>query len=127
MPAAALAMISGVTTADVAPRDRIGFWEDYQECLAGGVPAPMVFGRGALREGELVSALGAVLDSMVRRAASGTPGGGTEQDVLDLIKLLGGQRSGGRPVPGAYQAHFTRVYRARFGGTPGEARGRAGR
>lgn len=77
-----------------------------QECAAGGVPAPMLFGRDRLREGELVTALGAMLDGMVRRAASGTPGGGTEQDVLALITLLGGQRSGGRPAPGAYQAQL---------------------
>ncbi|MFD0853603.1 hypothetical protein ACFQ07_15305, partial [Actinomadura adrarensis] len=33
-----------------------------QECMAGGVPAPMLFGRSTAREGELIIALRSVLE-----------------------------------------------------------------
>lgn len=74
-----------------------------QECMTGGVPTPMLFGRDTAREGELVMALRSVLAGMVAPAAGGMPGG-TRQDVLDLIKLLGRERSGDRPVSATYQA-----------------------
>ncbi|WP_067456205.1 helix-turn-helix domain-containing protein [Actinomadura macra] len=68
-----------------------------EECMAGGVPAPMLFGRGTAREGELVVALRAVLEN---------PGSGARGAVLDLIKLLATGRSGGRPAPAAYQTQL---------------------
>jgi AraC-like DNA-binding protein len=64
-------------------------------CLAGGVPAPMVFGKGPAREGELLSALRSLLGGLV--AAGGTgPGADRQGAVLDLIRLLALQRAGGR-------------------------------
>ncbi|WP_242900800.1 helix-turn-helix domain-containing protein [Actinomadura terrae] len=68
-----------------------------EECMAGGVPAPMLFGRGTAREGELVVALRSVLEN---------PGEGARGTVLDLIKLLAAGRSGGRPAPAAYQTQL---------------------
>ncbi|GAA4095360.1 helix-turn-helix domain-containing protein [Actinomadura miaoliensis] len=70
-----------------------------QQCLSGGVAAPMLFGRGTAREGELVMTLRSLLAGMV----AGTPGG-TREDVLELIRLLGRERSGDRPASGTYQA-----------------------
>ncbi|QXJ26787.1 helix-turn-helix domain-containing protein [Actinomadura graeca] len=74
------------------PRDRF-----VEECMAGGVPAPMLFGRGTAREGELIVALRAVLEN---------PGSGARGTVLDLIRLLAEGRSGGRPAPAAYQTQL---------------------
>ncbi|GLZ15604.1 transcriptional regulator [Actinomadura sp. NBRC 104425] len=70
-----------------------------EQCMTGGVPAPMLFGRGTAREGELVASLRTLLAGMV----AGTPGG-TRDDVLELIRLLGRERSGDRSAPGTYQA-----------------------
>jgi len=79
-----------------------------QECLAGGVPAPMLFGRDTAREGELVTTLRSVLHAMVHPAAGerGEEGGGARRDVLALIRMLGWERSGGGPRPAAHQAQL---------------------
>lgn len=70
-----------------------------QECMAGGVPAPMLFGRGTAREGELVVALRSLLENPGDPAeARGT--------VLDLIGLLAAERSGDRPAPATYRTQF---------------------
>lgn len=80
-----------------------------QECLAGGVPTPMLFGRNTAREGELVTTLRSVLHARVHPAAGGAGEaggtGGARHDVLALIKLLGRERTGG-PAPTAYQAQL---------------------
>jgi len=67
-----------------------------RECAAGGVPAPMLFGRATAREGELVRALRSLL----------VGGSGTEQGILDALRLLAAARSGGRPAPPAYQTQL---------------------
>src|SRR5207248_2291875 len=67
-----------------------------RNCVAGGVPAPMLFGRATAREGELVGILRSLLDG----------GGGTGRAVLDLLGLLAAERSGGRAAP---PAHHTRL------------------
>lgn len=68
-----------------------------EQCMAGGVPAPMLFGRGTAREGELVVALRAVLENPVASA---------RDTVLDLIRLLATERTGGRAAPAAYQTQL---------------------
>ncbi|TDD76653.1 helix-turn-helix domain-containing protein [Actinomadura rubrisoli] len=72
-----------------------------RECMEGGVPAPLLFGRGTAREGDLLVALRSVLEN---------PGAGDPAEargtVLDLIRLLAAERSGGRPAPTAYQTQF---------------------
>ncbi|RKS72282.1 AraC family transcriptional regulator [Actinomadura pelletieri DSM 43383] len=67
-------------------------------CMPGGVPAPMLFGRGTAREGELVVALRSVLEN----PRGGDPAGAGDT-VLDLIRMLATERSGGRAAPAAYQ------------------------
>ncbi|MFI0449706.1 helix-turn-helix domain-containing protein [Actinomadura sp. 6N118] len=67
-----------------------------RECVTGGVPAPMLFGRATAHEGELVGALRSLL----------TGGNGTGRDVLDVLGLLAAERSGGRPAPPAYQTQL---------------------
>ncbi|TDD26370.1 helix-turn-helix domain-containing protein [Actinomadura sp. KC06] len=78
------------------PRDRF-----VEECMAGGVQAPMLFGRGTAREGELVVALRSVLENP---GASGPDS--ARGTVLDLIRLLATERSGGRAAPAAYQTQL---------------------
>ncbi|WUH97945.1 helix-turn-helix domain-containing protein [Spirillospora sp. NBC_00431] len=78
------------------PRDRF-----VEECMAGGVQGPMLFGRGTAREGELVVALRSVLENP--GAAGPESARGT---VLDLIRLLATERSGGRAAPAAYQTQL---------------------
>ncbi|MFI0373648.1 helix-turn-helix domain-containing protein [Actinomadura sp. 1N219] len=78
------------------PRDRF-----VEECMAGGVQAPMLFGRGTAREGELVVALRSVLENP--GASEPVSARGT---VLDLIRLLATERSGGRAAPAAYQTQL---------------------
>ncbi|TMQ93677.1 helix-turn-helix domain-containing protein [Actinomadura soli] len=78
------------------PRDRF-----VEECVAGGVQGPMLFGRGTAREGELVVALRSVLENL--GAAGPDSARGT---VLDLIRLLATERSGGRAAPAAYQTQL---------------------
>ncbi|TDD73513.1 helix-turn-helix domain-containing protein [Actinomadura darangshiensis] len=65
-----------------------------ERCMAGGIPAPMLFGRGTAREGGLVATLRSVLEN---------PGAEARGGVLDLIGMLATGRSGGRPAPAAYQ------------------------
>ncbi|MFD0902112.1 helix-turn-helix domain-containing protein [Actinomadura sediminis] len=72
-----------------------------ETCMAGGVPAPMLFGRGSAREGELVVALRSVLDEPAADAPDGT-----RDAALDLIRLLAAERSGDRPAPAAYQTQL---------------------
>ena len=68
-----------------------------ERCVPGGVPAPLLFGRGTAREGELVVALRAVLES---------PGDGVRDTVLDLLRLLATERSGGPAAPAAYRTQL---------------------
>ncbi|WP_131738240.1 helix-turn-helix domain-containing protein [Actinomadura roseirufa] len=72
-----------------------------QECLAGGVPGPMLFGRGTAREGGLLAALRSVLEN----PGAGDPAA-SRDTVLGLIRTLAAERSGGRSAPAAYQAQF---------------------
>ncbi|WP_412516264.1 helix-turn-helix domain-containing protein [Actinomadura madurae] len=68
-----------------------------ERCVAGGVPAPMVFGRGTAREGELLRTLRSVLEAPHATARDG---------VLDLLGLLAAERAGGRPAPAAYRTRL---------------------
>ncbi|MGW2311119.1 helix-turn-helix domain-containing protein [Actinomadura luteofluorescens] len=68
-----------------------------ERCMAGGVPAPVLFGRGTAREGELVVALRSVLEK---------PGAQSRGNVLDLLRMLATERSGGRSAPAAYQTQL---------------------
>ncbi|GAA4241555.1 helix-turn-helix domain-containing protein [Actinomadura meridiana] len=75
------------------PRDMF-----VEECVPGGVPGPMLFGRGTAREGELVVALRSVLENPGPDVARGA--------VLDLIGMLATERSGGRAAPASYQTQL---------------------
>ncbi|MDF5758286.1 helix-turn-helix domain-containing protein [Spongiactinospora sp. TRM90649] len=73
-------------------------------CLAGNMPAPMHFGRGAAHEGTLLSALRALLGGVLTPHGAASPpvplpgaGGlrpGGADAILDLIRLLALDRAG---------------------------------
>ncbi|MEU5880622.1 helix-turn-helix domain-containing protein [Spirillospora sp. NPDC047279] len=67
------------------------------ECTAGDVPAPLLFGRTSAREGALVVALRAVLEN---------PGEDARGTVLDLVRLLAAGRTGERTAPAAYRTQL---------------------
>ncbi|MFJ9007628.1 helix-turn-helix domain-containing protein [Streptomyces canus] len=77
-----------------------------QACVGGGLPGPMLFGRGTAREGALVAALGSQLGRLA--ALGGVPHGpaDAEATVLDLLRQLTEERTGGRPVPDAYRSQL---------------------
>lgn len=68
-----------------------------ERCMAGGIPAPVMFGRGTAREGELVVALRSVLER---------PDARSRGNVLGLLRMLAARRSGGRAAPAAYQTQL---------------------
>ncbi|MBO2464879.1 helix-turn-helix domain-containing protein [Actinomadura violacea] len=72
-----------------------------RECMAGGVPAPMLFGRTTAREGELVVAL----RSLLARPGAADPAR-TRGAVLGVLRMLADERSGGRPAPAALQGRL---------------------
>ncbi|KAB2380149.1 helix-turn-helix domain-containing protein [Actinomadura montaniterrae] len=72
-----------------------------RECMAGGVPAPMLFGRGTAREGELVVALRSLLEAP-RPDDPALTGGA----VLGVLRMLADGRSGGRPAPAAHRSRL---------------------
>ncbi|MEU9873968.1 helix-turn-helix domain-containing protein [Actinomadura sp. NPDC048021] len=107
MPAPA-PMISEASTVEVAPRDRIGFWEDYNRRALVGLSCTSYSERGLLarqanfrlgtaREGALVVALRAVLENPEARSRG---------NVLDLLRMIATERSGGRSAPAAYQTQL---------------------
>jgi AraC-like DNA-binding protein len=77
-----------------------------QACVGGGLPGPMLLGRGTAREGALVAALGSQLGRLA--ALRGVPHGpaDAEATVLDLLRQLAEERTGGRPVPDAYRSQL---------------------
>ncbi|MFC4056357.1 helix-turn-helix domain-containing protein [Actinomadura syzygii] len=72
-----------------------------EECVSGGVAAPMLFGRGTAREGELLGALRSVLENP---GADGPEG--ARNTVLDLIRMLATERAGGGDAPAAYRTQL---------------------
>ncbi|MDL4815341.1 helix-turn-helix domain-containing protein [Actinomadura opuntiae] len=70
-------------------------------CMAGGVPAPMLFGRGTAREGELVVGLRSLLDSPAADDPERTRGA-----VLGVLRMLADERSGGRPAPAGHRSRL---------------------
>ncbi|WP_067179011.1 helix-turn-helix domain-containing protein [Microtetraspora niveoalba] len=69
-----------------------------EACLSGGVPVPMVFGRGSAREGSLMSALRGLLGDLAAMRARGDAPEDTQRAVLGLIRLLALERAGGPPT-----------------------------
>ncbi|WP_043633445.1 helix-turn-helix domain-containing protein [Nonomuraea candida] len=91
-----------------------------RECVGGGVPGPassrpassgptlsgpMLFGRGTAREGALVAALGSLLGGLAALRDGHDPAD-AERAVLDLLRQLAEERTGGRPGPGAYRSQL---------------------
>ncbi|MBK3575508.1 helix-turn-helix domain-containing protein [Streptomyces sp. MBT65] len=66
-------------------------------CEGGGWPGPMLFGRSAAREGALVAALSSRLGGLA--AMRDVPQGPADAEgaVLDLLRRLAEERTGGRP------------------------------
>lgn len=77
-----------------------------QAGVGGGLPGPMLFGRGTAREGALVGALSSLLGGLA--ALRGGPPGPAdgEEAVLDLLRRLAEERTGGRPAPDAYRSQL---------------------
>ncbi|MBB5938709.1 helix-turn-helix domain-containing protein [Streptomyces zagrosensis] len=69
-----------------------------ERCAAGGVFAPMVFGRDSAAEGVLVSSLRSVLTDWAAGGGAGDPVS-TEATVLDLVRSLAAPRLGERVAP----------------------------
>ncbi|MEU7042054.1 helix-turn-helix domain-containing protein [Streptomyces varsoviensis] len=64
-----------------------------ENCAAGGVPTPLLFGRRSAGEGPLVSALRSVLADFTARGGTGEPDA-TAATVLDLVRSLAASRLG---------------------------------
>ncbi|MER6581851.1 helix-turn-helix domain-containing protein [Nonomuraea sp. NPDC001023] len=76
-----------------------------QACVAGGLPGPMVFGRATAREGALVAALRSMIGGLAALRAAPDPAE-AERAVLDLLRQLAEERTGGRPGPDAYRSQL---------------------
>ncbi|MEV0623655.1 helix-turn-helix domain-containing protein [Nonomuraea sp. NPDC050404] len=76
-----------------------------QECVGGGLSGPMLFGRGTAHEGALVAALGSLLGGLAAPHGGHDPAD-AERAVLDLLRQLAEERTGGRPGPGAYRSQL---------------------
>ncbi|GAA1713314.1 helix-turn-helix domain-containing protein [Nonomuraea sp. AD125B] len=74
-------------------------------CVGGGLPGPMLFGRGTAREGALVAALGSLLGGLTALRGDHDPAG-AERTVLDLLRQLAEERTGGRPRPDSYRSQL---------------------
>ncbi|TMR97704.1 helix-turn-helix domain-containing protein [Nonomuraea basaltis] len=74
-------------------------------CVGGGLPGPMLFGRGTAREGALVAALSSLLGGLAALRDRHDPGD-AERAVLDLLRQLAEERTGGRTGPDAYQSQL---------------------
>jgi AraC-like DNA-binding protein len=73
-----------------------------QECLPGGVPAPMLFGRDNAREGALLSSLRTLLDDLVAMRGRERGPQQAQHAVLELIRLLTVERCGGSTSASAH-------------------------
>ncbi|MGW0481137.1 helix-turn-helix domain-containing protein [Nonomuraea sp. NPDC003214] len=74
-------------------------------CLAGGLPAPMLFGRDTAREGTLVAALRSLLGGLAALRSGWEPDH-AEAAVLDLLRQLAAERTGGRPGHDGYRTQL---------------------
>ncbi|MDX3453380.1 helix-turn-helix domain-containing protein [Streptomyces sp. ME02-8801-2C] len=77
-----------------------------QACVGGELPGPMLFGRGTAREGALVAALGSRLTGLTAPRGGPHDPGDAEGAVLDLLRQLAEERTGGRPGPDAYRSQL---------------------
>ncbi|MFI6624673.1 helix-turn-helix domain-containing protein [Streptomyces sp. NPDC050528] len=83
------------------PHDLFG-----QAGVGGGLPGPMLFGRGTAREGALVAALNSLLGGLAT-LRGGPPGpADAEGAVLGLLRRLAEERTSGRPGPDAYRSQL---------------------
>ncbi|MEV1003780.1 helix-turn-helix domain-containing protein [Nonomuraea sp. NPDC050202] len=76
-----------------------------QACVGGGLPGPMLFGRGTAREGALVAALSSLLGGLAA-LRDRHDSGAAERAVLDLLGQLAEERTGGRTGPDAYRSQL---------------------
>jgi AraC-like DNA-binding protein len=77
-----------------------------QACGGGGLPGPMLFGRGTAREGALVDALSSQLGGLTALRGGPHDPADAEGAVLDLLRRLAEERTGERPGPDAYRAQL---------------------
>ena len=77
-----------------------------QACVGGGLPGPMLFGRGTAREGALVAALSSRLGRLTASRGVAHDPADAEGTVLDLLGQLAEERTGGRPVPDAHRSQL---------------------
>ncbi|WP_328505341.1 helix-turn-helix domain-containing protein [Streptomyces sp. NBC_00391] len=83
------------------PRDMFA-----QACLGGGLPGPMLFGRGTAWEGALVAALGSHLTGLTSLRGGPHDPADAVGAVLDLLRQLTGERTGGSPGSDAYRSQL---------------------
>ncbi|MER5805757.1 helix-turn-helix domain-containing protein [Streptomyces mirabilis] len=86
--------------ADV-PRDLFAL-----ACAGGGLPRPMLFGRGTVKEGALVAALSSLLGRLAEVRGGPDDPADAEGVVLDLLGQLAEERIGGRTGSGAYRSQL---------------------
>ncbi|NEC92597.1 AraC family transcriptional regulator [Streptomyces sp. SID12501] len=78
-----------------------------QAGVGDGLPGPMLLGRGTAREGALVAALSSRLTGLTApRGGAYGPADAVEGAVLDLLRQLAEERTGGRPGPDAYRSQL---------------------
>ncbi|WP_234441504.1 helix-turn-helix domain-containing protein [Streptomyces sp. WM6386] len=77
-----------------------------QAGVEGGLPGPMLFGRGTAREGALVAALSSLLGGLA--AARGGPPDPADGEgaLLGLLRRLAEERTGGRSGSDAYRSQL---------------------
>ncbi|MET7736780.1 helix-turn-helix domain-containing protein [Streptomyces sp. NPDC005402] len=83
------------------PHDLFG-----QAGVEGGLPGPMLFGRGTAREGALVAALSSVLGELAASRGGLLGPADGEGAVLRLLRRLTEERTGGRSGPDAYRSQL---------------------
>ncbi|MDT0567155.1 helix-turn-helix domain-containing protein [Streptomyces sp. DSM 3412] len=80
--------------------------EVFAQACVGGLPGPMSFGRGTVREGALVDALSSLLGRVTSLRDGPDDLADAEESVLGLLGQLAEERTGGGPGPDAYRSHL---------------------
>ncbi|MGW2518891.1 helix-turn-helix domain-containing protein [Streptomyces sp. NPDC001617] len=77
-----------------------------QACGGGGLPGPMLFGRSTAREGALLAALSSRLGRLAALRDVTQGPADAEVTVLDLLRQLAEERTGGRTGSDAYRSQL---------------------